>query len=142
MKIWNLLKIFSIPRKNNYSHNEYKLLHAGKEVKDLIGISYKLHRDIYKRLRKIKTPQYETAYILRNKKAFNTMLFAQNIDVVITTKDGVVIDVKKNVKPGFISEYYETANKIFFMTVGTINYFDFKKDDSLTIALKWLKDKI
>ena len=142
MKIWNLLKIFAEPRKSYYSHSEYKLFHGGEELKEIIGISYKLHRDVYKRLRKIKTPQYNTVYILRNKKAFNTILFSQHVDVLITTKDGVVIDVKKNIKPGFISEYYEKGNKIFFMTVGSINHFNFKKYDSLTLNLKWLKDRI
>ena len=142
MKIWNLLKIFATPTKTRYSHNEYRLFHGGEEIEKLIGISYKLHSDIYKRLRNIKTPQYETVYILRNKKAFNTILFAQDVDVVVTTKDGVVLDVKKEIKPGFISEYYENGNKIYFFTVGSINHFNFKKNDSLTIALKWLKDRI
>lgn len=140
MKIWNFLKIFAEPKKTKYSHKEYKLFHGGNEVEGLMGISYKLHGDIYKRMRKIKTPQYKTAFILRNKKAFNTILFSQHVDVIITTKDGEVIEAMKDVKPGYISKYYENANKIFFMTVGTINHFDFKKDDSLVITLKWLKD--
>jgi len=87
-------------------------------------------------MRQIKTPQYETTYILRNKKGFNTLLFSQHTDVVVTTKDGVVLDAIKDVKPGFISKHYETGNKIFFFTVGSINFHNIKKKDSLVIALK------
>ena len=141
MKSWNLLKILGTPKKTNYSHREYILSLNENEVEGITVVSYKLHSDVYKRLRKFSTYQYDTLYLMRNKRAFNTMFFNLNQDVIVTDKDGTIIDLFKDQAPGFVSKKYPNGNKIYFGAVGIINNLDFKIKDRLTLNWRFLKEK-
>lgn len=94
-------------------------------------INFALHHDVYKRLRSFKTPQYDKFYLMRGKKGFNTLLFQQNYDVIVTNKDGKVIDTLQSVEPGYLSGFYEDGYSIYFTTVGTINFYNIKNNDIL-----------
>ena len=141
MKIWNFTKILGTPTKSKYSHREYDLFLNDGSIDKITVINFKLHSDIYKRLRKFKTPQYDTIYLLRNKKAFNTMLFTMNYDIMVTDKDGTIIDIFINQEPGFVSDKYNKGDKVYFGAVGIINNLDIKLKDMLTLKWRFLKEK-
>ena len=141
MKIWNFTKILGTPKKSNYSHREYDLFLNDNNVDNITIINFKLHSDIYKRLRKFSTPQYDTIYLLRNKKAFNTMLFTMNYDIMVTDKEGTIIDIFNDQAPGYVSEKYNDGDKVYFGAVGIINNLDIKLKDRLTLKWRFLKEK-
>ena len=141
MKLWKFTKILGTPTKSKYSHREYDLFLNDEIIEKITIINFKLHSDIYKRLRKFSTPQYDTIYLLRNKKAFNTMLFTMNYDIIVTDKDGTIIDILNDQAPGFISDKYNDGNKVYFGAVGVINNLDFKPKDRLTLKWRFLKEK-
>lgn len=139
MKILDWIKIFS---KKPYAKNkviEYKVSFNNEEAENIIAQSTKLHSDTYKILRNIKTPLYNNIFIMRGKKGFNTFLFNINFDVVISDKDGKVLKTYSDVKPGFISDKIEKASLIMFSTVGTINFYDIKKRDQVTLRRLFIK---
>ncbi|WKX02321.1 hypothetical protein [Candidatus Mycoplasma mahonii] len=141
MKFKDLINIMGTPQKNRYSHREYDIFLNEEEINKMTGVTFKLHSDVYKRVRNFPSPQYDVIYILRNKKAFNTALFKINYDVIVTGKDGIILKIFIDLGPGFISKYFSDGNKIFFCSVGTINNYDIKIKDLMTLRWRFLKNK-
>jgi len=92
----------------------------------------------YRELRNYKTPQYDTFFLLRKKKGFNTYLFDLNWDVIIVNSVGKVIETLIDIKPGYISKHYKDAFYIYFTTVGTIKFYGIHKDSVIRIRKDWL----
>ena len=134
MSLWEWVKIRNT-YKRKYSDRQYWLVNDGEIIKELKVITYKLHNDVYKNLRKFIKPQYDIVFLLRNKKSFNTYWFKQNYDVVITDKDGVILDCLNNVKPDYFSKHYEKGNKVYFMAVG--NIWDLNLQKNKILSLRW-----
>ncbi len=84
-----------------------------------------------KTLRKFTAPQYETGYLMRRKKGFQTFLFQQNYDVVLTDKDGKVLELFIDVAPGYYSNYHKDGYFILWFPVGTIKFLELKELDIL-----------
>ncbi len=95
-------------------------------------------REVIKKLSRFKSAQFNVAYFIRNKKGYQTVTFQQAYDIVITDKDGKIIDVKMDVQPGNTSKYYSDAYIVYFLSVGTINYFNLNIDDVIKTKRKWL----
>ncbi|MCK5946014.1 MAG: hypothetical protein KAG04_01945 [Mycoplasmataceae bacterium] len=141
MKLWNYYKIIKFPKGSKSHKKTYGLSHNEIPVEKIQVINYKSHHLIYKDLRAFKTSQYEIAYLMRNKKGFNTTLFRMNYDVVVTDKNGTVINLLIDVKPGYISEYFDDAFNIYFFVVGQIKFMNLKVKDQLNLSIE-LWDKL
>ncbi|MCP4354018.1 MAG: hypothetical protein GY793_00010 [Proteobacteria bacterium] len=92
-------------RKRNYKHDYRLLLNDVHLTKWNIINNSSVYQTV-KTLRTFTSPQYETGYLMRRKKAFNTILFQQNYDVVLTDRHGKVLKLFIDVAPGFYSKYY------------------------------------
>ncbi len=141
MKYWNFTKILGTRQKTTYSHREYNLFLNERPIEKITVMTYPLHSDVYKSIRNFSTPQYETIYLLRNKKAFNTMFFKINYDVLVTDKNGTIVDFFIDQKTGYASDKYPNGNKVYFCAVGTINNLNIKENDRLTLQWRYLKEK-
>ncbi len=89
-------------------------------------------------LSKYKSPQFETGFVCRRKKAFQTITFQQSYDIVVTDKNGKVLDLLIKVEPGFFSKYYPLAHFVYFFPVGSIKHFNLKINNILKIGRKYL----
>ena len=98
--------------------------------------STKSHSATYKLLRTFKTPQYDNINVLRNKKGFNTIGFNLNYDIVVCDRYGKTIDLLANKEVGFISKHYDDSHFIYFMTVGSINFYRIKIFDRIRLQIK------
>ena len=140
MKLWDYYKIINFPKGKKHIKKTFDLIHNEEVVENIEVITYKLHSRIYRDLRAFKTSQYNIAYLMRNKKGFNTILFRINYDIVITNNKGIVLDLLINQEPGFISEYYKDGYNIYFFVVGQIKFMDIKLKDQLNLKLQiWEK---
>lgn len=145
MKLLDYYKIIKFPEKKKGQQQQFYLYHNDEPVEKIEVHSFKSHHEIYKRLRLFKFQQYELAYVMQRKKAFNTLAFRINYDVIVCDKDGKVIDILIDVAPGYTSQYYENGWKIFFFAVGHIKSLEIKKKDRLSFGLslwkKWYLQK-
>lgn len=141
MKWLKVLKNLFIQELPHFSKKDYFIYLNGELIENLEGHSNVSHGEIYKKLRAFQTPQYQTWYIFKNKKGFNTWGFQRKYDVVILNHKGVVLEALTEIKPNYVSEHYSKAFYIIFTVVGTIQYYDLKKKDTLEVVIKWLKEK-
>ena len=140
MKLWDYYKIINHTHKGKDKQKEFSLIHNGNPVENIRVLTYKSHHKIYKLLRTYKTPQYNLAYLMRNKKGFNTLLFRINYDVVVCNKNGKIIHIEINCNPGHISKYFNDGYEIFFFVVGQIKFMNLQIDEQLLLELQvWTK---
>jgi len=118
--------------------NKYFVELNGKDLDKIEVYSNSTDSATYKELRSYKTPQYDTFFLLRKKKGFNTYLFNISWDVIVAEASGKVIDALINVKPGHISKHYKNAFYIYFCTIGTIKFYGIEKDSVIRIRKDWL----
>ena len=139
MKIKEWVKnLSSTPYKKNIPV-EYTAHLNEQPIENIEIKSFGTHHETYELLRSFKTIQYETMYVFRNKRGYNTYLFNINFDIVVCDKYGKVLEAISNIKPGTISQHYSKGYYVFFMPVGTIVYLEIKKLDVISIARKWLR---
>lgn len=100
--------------------------------------SNKSHYETYTLLRSFKTPQYDNIYVLRNKKAFNTAFFNINYDIVLCDKDGKVMKIFINKSEGYISNYFKESYFVYFMSVGSINFYKISALDIIRLQKIWM----
>ncbi|TCG10998.1 hypothetical protein [Mycoplasma todarodis] len=115
-------------RKRNY-RNDCRLLLNNTHLTKWNVVNNSSVYETVKTLRKFTTPQYETGYLMRRKKAFNTILFQQNYDVVLTDRHGKVLKLFIDVAPGYYSEYFPECYFVLWFPVGTIKYLELKELD-------------
>lgn len=140
MKLLEYYKIINFSRKGKDKQKEFGLIHMGEKVENIRVLTFRSHHEIYKLLRTYKTPQYDLVYLMRNKKGFNTILFRINYDVVICNKNGKIIKMEINCKPGHISQYFDDGYEIFFFVVGQIKFMNLQLDEVLSLELNmWSK---
>lgn len=72
------------------------------------------------------------------KKAFNSMFAKMNCDVVFANRFGEVINVVRKVKTGYISRYYQDANKVFMFEQGMLSIMPIVPGDIIKV---WRKKK-
>ncbi|NQZ66203.1 MAG: hypothetical protein HRT99_03250 [Mycoplasmatales bacterium] len=138
MKIREWVKFFTRNNLKLNGKNKYTLTFNDVILENIIVHSEKSHSETYKLLRKFETPQYNNIFVLRNKKAFNTILFNIPYDVVICDKDGKVIKLFINLEIGFISNYIKKSYFIFFMVSGSINHYKISKLDRINLRKIWI----
>ena len=136
MKIKEWIKIFS-KYKSDKSEKSYSITLNNNILDKAIVYSHPNHNKTMKLLRAFKTVQYDNIYVLRNKKGFNTIGFGLNYDVVIADKDGKVIKTLMDLKIDYISKYYENGYFIYFMPVGSINFYKIGTSDILRLQRDW-----
>lgn len=134
MSLYEWVKIFNKPNFNNKIKREFSLVHNKNKIEDFKVVTSKLHSDIYSLLRTYKKPQYNTAFLLRRKKGFNTFGFNLNYDIFIADKNGKIIEILNDVEPGFVSEHYREAHNIYFTNVGSINFYKFEIKDRVILS--------
>lgn len=142
MKLISIVKNLIFVQMKKPERSEYSLFHNNNEIENIKVISHALHRETFKHLRHFKIPQYNRIYLMKRKKAFNTLFFQLSFDVVVADRDGIVLDALTDVETGYISNHYQEGYFVFFMTVGSINHYNIKVKDRLKInskaASKWL----
>lgn len=137
MKMWDWIKIFGRPKNKKKYERAYKLSINDVLIENIRAHSTGNHSGTYKILRTFKTPQYDEVYVLRNKKGFNTIGFNIHYDIVVCDKDGKVLDTLADQKEGYISEHYADAHFVYFMTVGSINFYKIKSLDRIRLRKEW-----
>ena len=138
MKIWDWVKIFGKREIEKADDMTYTVLLNDIQLEKVKAYSAKSHHHIYKQLRAFKAPRYDKFYVFRGKAGFNTIGFTIKYDVVVTDRNGKIIDLKKEVEVGEISNHYKEGYFIFFTTVGTINYYNLKNNDLLKLRRVWI----
>ncbi|CAM9126013.1 hypothetical protein MYMA111404_02475 [Mycoplasma marinum] len=131
--ITNIKYIFTRKNKKSIKNREFYL-----SVNDKIIPKWKIMNNTstaktIKMLKNFQIPQYETGYLLRNKKGFQTIFFNQNYDVVVSDRDGKVLKTFISVNPGYFSKYFASAHFVYFFPVGTINFLNINKKDVVII---------
>lgn len=133
MKWSDYLKIMINPGFKKQQEHHYQLVINQNLVSDLKIIAHLLHFDTYNLLKKLKTPQYNTVFLMRNKQGFTTIFFQQNFDIVICDRYGNVLKTFINQASGYISEHFPKSYFIYFMTLGSIKYHNININDRLTL---------
>ncbi len=129
--IANIGHIFTRKAKKRNYKTDYRLLLNGTHLSKWKIINNSSAYETVKTLRKFTSPQYETGYLIRRKKAFQTLLFQQNYDVVLTDRYGKVLELFIDVEPGFYSKYYSECYFVLWFPVGTIKFLELKELDIL-----------
>ncbi|CAM9142007.1 hypothetical protein [Mycoplasma todarodis] len=129
--IANIRHIFTRKAKKRNYKNDCRLILNGVHLTKWNVINNSSAYETVRTLRKFTTPQYETGYLIRRKKAFQTILFQQNYDVVLTDRHGKVLKLFIDVAPGFYSKYYSECYFVLWFPVGTIKFFELKELDIL-----------
>ncbi len=142
MKWSGYLKLMINPGFKKKQENHYQLIINQKLMNNLKIITHSLHFDTYNLLKKLKTPQYNTIFLMRNKQGFTTIFFQQSFDVVLCDRYGNVIKTFINQPSGYISQYFPKSYFIYFMTVGSIKYYNIKINDRLTLKRELSNFKI
>ncbi|WP_127942639.1 MULTISPECIES: hypothetical protein [unclassified Mycoplasma] len=132
MKWLKVIKILAFPRLKKAARQEYQPFLNQSPMEDMLVVSHTLHRQTYQWLRKFKTPQYGRMWLLRKKKAFNTLFFQQPYDVVVCDRYGNVLATFVALGSGYVSNYYRAGYFIYFMVVGSIKFYDIRPSDRLT----------
>ena len=132
MKIFEWLRIKNGIKNNKDTIREYDFSVNGSIDGKYTIYSYKFHHQNYRDLREFKTPQYETGYLFRNKKGFNTYGCNIKYDVIVASVKGKVIDLRQEVEQGFTSRYYANGFYVLFTPAGSINYFNLRKRDVIS----------
>ncbi|NQZ29537.1 MAG: hypothetical protein HRT98_04095 [Mycoplasmatales bacterium] len=127
--IVNIKYIFTRKAKKRNYKNNYRLILNGVHLTKWNIINNSSTYETIKTLRKFTTPQYETGYLIRRKKAFQTILFQQNYDIVLTDRHGKVLKLFIDVAPGFFSKYYNECYFVLWFPVGTIKFLELKELD-------------
>lgn len=141
MNLFSFMKHYTFAKKwQKKEKSEHYLVYNNEEIEKSRVIVFQMHHDAYKNLRAFKTPQYDTYYLMRKKKGFNTLFFRQNYDVIIADHNGKILDLLTDVKPGFFSEYYDDAHYIYFAPVGTINHYNFVIKGTIRIGRYLFRD--
>lgn len=141
MKIWKWIKILFIRKIPKNEENIYIIELNNEKLENIKVFSNAIHFKTYKILRTFKTQQHNNFYLMRNKKGFNTLFFNINYDIVVSDKDGKILDLLKNKKQGYISKYYQNSYFIFFTPIGTINFYNFQINDKLNLIRNWREKK-
>lgn len=137
MRILEWIKIFGKSNIKKKESRTYTITLNDSLLEKAVVHSTLSHSKTYKLLREYKTPQYDTLYVLRNKKGFNTMGFTLNYDVVICDKNGKVLELLQDTIEGYISKYYNKSHFIYFMTVGSINHYKIELYNILRLQGIW-----
>lgn len=141
MKFWKWIKIIFIKKNYKEEENTYNIEHNNEKLENIKVFSNAIHFKTYKILRTFKTTQYNNFYLMRKKKGFNTLFFNINYDILVSDKDGKILDLFKNKKQGYISKYYKNSYFIFFTPIGTINFYNFQINDKLNLVKNWREKK-
>jgi hypothetical protein len=127
------------PRKDYILFSNRKKINAGRfkfckiKINDSITIQhkskyFKAPTDLYKAVRSVIT-KANYIYFTRNQKGFNSYFFKTKFDIIITNHSGRVIDVVQYFNINTISKHYDKGYYVYFMPIGSITYYEIKKND-------------
>ena len=137
MSLSEWIKIFTNKDYKKVSEQKYYLIHNQERIDKVFVFNNKLHSETMTKLRTFKTPQYESIFVLKGKKGFNTIGFNLHYDVVICDRNGKIVNILNDVKQGYISEYYQDSHYIYFFTIGSVGFYKLKVNDILTLGRVW-----
>lgn len=133
--------------------NKYKYVkNYGVDPRIIVTYHFLYVNDVLQKTKvmKIDTWSEKTKYLLNRthldewtglywygKKAINTMFMKMSADIVFTDRFGVVIDVVRNVKPGYISKYYKNGWYVFVFEKGVLSIMSISIGDIVKV---WKRD--
>jgi len=134
------------PRKKYILFSTRKKINAGRfnfceiKINDLENIKqkgkyFKAPTDLYRAVRALVT-ELDYIYFTKNQKGFNTYFFNKNFDVIISDRGGRIIGIEQNLGRNQISRHFENGYYVYFLPLGSITYYDLKKNDLINFRRK------
>ena len=138
MKLREIFWIWKKPHFKKKMNQGFGLKKNDIEIENLKINNSLLHSHTYDIIRKMKTPQYNSGWVMRNKKGFNTVFFNINYDIVMCDSFGNIINLFPNTKTGYVSKHYPNSYFIYFFVVGTIKDLNIEKGERLTLKRQFV----